>query len=357
MTIIVSKNGSDAKIIRPVGFGSESSLQEYIHQNPESIPIHELNEDKKLLIVKREFPTSSGPIDALAIDKEGEIYIIETKLYKNPDKRKVIAQALDYGASLWVSQLDLSHLIEISDNEILSKFGLTFEDKLKEFYGLDDQMVDHLKSNLHNNLKDGRLKFVILMDQIDQKMKDLIVYINQNSKFDIYGVRFKFYKVDHLEVLIPRLFGAEVKKDLSSRPDRIVWNRNLFLQKLTENTGFVESNIVTQILDWIEAKGLKLTWGTGPKIGTFHSYYRIGDLDIKLFVVNTGGNFEILFKNFPLDFERKIEMIHDLNSVGEISIDEEKAKTWSSFPLVVFADTTNFDTFFDVFEEWITKFS
>jgi hypothetical protein len=49
----------------------------------------------------RAFPTNSGPIDALGINKDGEIYIIETKLYKNPDKRLVVAQVLDYGASLW----------------------------------------------------------------------------------------------------------------------------------------------------------------------------------------------------------------------------------------------------------------
>jgi hypothetical protein len=62
MTIIVSKNGSNAKIVKPTGFDEERSLQEYIHENPESIPIHELRDDKKLLILKREFPTNSGPI-------------------------------------------------------------------------------------------------------------------------------------------------------------------------------------------------------------------------------------------------------------------------------------------------------
>jgi RecB family endonuclease NucS len=49
----------------------------------------------------REFSTKSGPIDALGVDKDGELYLIETKFYKNPDKRTVVAQVLDYGASLW----------------------------------------------------------------------------------------------------------------------------------------------------------------------------------------------------------------------------------------------------------------
>jgi len=41
MTIIVSKNGSNAKIVKPTGFDEEKSMQEYIHANPESIPVHE----------------------------------------------------------------------------------------------------------------------------------------------------------------------------------------------------------------------------------------------------------------------------------------------------------------------------
>lgn len=63
--------------------------------------MYEINEDVRLLVLAREFNTNSGPLDAVGIDKEGEIYLIETKLYKNADKRKVVAQVLDYGAALW----------------------------------------------------------------------------------------------------------------------------------------------------------------------------------------------------------------------------------------------------------------
>lgn len=76
-------------------------MQNYIQENPEALPVYEIREDIRLFIIAREFPTKSGPIDALGIDKDGEVYIIETKLYKNPDKRLVVAQVLDYGAAVW----------------------------------------------------------------------------------------------------------------------------------------------------------------------------------------------------------------------------------------------------------------
>ncbi len=92
MAIIISKKGANAQVVNKSAFKDEAMLQEYIKKNPEAIPVYELEEDKKLFVVKREFHTNSGPIDALAVDKDGDIYVVETKLYKNPDKRTSTAK-------------------------------------------------------------------------------------------------------------------------------------------------------------------------------------------------------------------------------------------------------------------------
>ena len=63
MTLIVSKKGKEARIVSRSSIEKEEYLQEYIHDNPEVIPIYEIKEDRKLLIVAREYETSSGPID------------------------------------------------------------------------------------------------------------------------------------------------------------------------------------------------------------------------------------------------------------------------------------------------------
>jgi RecB family endonuclease NucS len=46
-------------------------------------------------VVARELQTESGAIDAFAVDENRDLYIVETKLYKNPHKRTVVAQALE----------------------------------------------------------------------------------------------------------------------------------------------------------------------------------------------------------------------------------------------------------------------
>ncbi len=76
-------------------------MQQYIDRNSDCIPLHDLKENFRLLPLIREFTTPRGGcIDLLAADADGEIYIIETKLAKNADKRRIIAQALDYGAAI-----------------------------------------------------------------------------------------------------------------------------------------------------------------------------------------------------------------------------------------------------------------
>ena len=66
-----------------------------------NIPLYDIHADARLFVAAREFSTQSGPIDALGFDASGNIYIIEAKMFRSADKRKVVAQALDYGASMW----------------------------------------------------------------------------------------------------------------------------------------------------------------------------------------------------------------------------------------------------------------
>jgi hypothetical protein len=63
-----------------------------------------------LLIVGRQVPTPwNGRIDLLAVDSQGDVYVIELKRDRTP--REVVAQALDYGS--WVGGLGHDALAEI----------------------------------------------------------------------------------------------------------------------------------------------------------------------------------------------------------------------------------------------------
>ena len=233
-------------------FESEAELQKYIGNNPDSIPLEHIKEGIKLVILAREFPTNSGPIDALGIDEEGQLYIIETKLYKNPDKRKVISQVLDYGASLWKYTKDFDEFIQKIDSFVIRNSKMNLDLFLKESFGINDEGVEEIHTIIKDDISSGNLKFVILMDSLHQQLKDLVQFVNQNSNFTIYPVELEFYKIfDEYEIMIPRIFGADVKK-ISKFVDRS--------GPREEEFHFAKSEVVTKSL-YLKLKEKLMTIG------------------------------------------------------------------------------------------------
>ena len=353
MTIIISKNGKNAKIMEPTGFAREDTLQQYIHDNPESIPLYELSDDKKLFIIAREFPTKSGPIDAIGIDQDGDVYIVETKLYKNPDKRTVIAQALDYGASLWKHSTDFQELLNRFDNEVHNNFDISFTDKLLEFFNLSSEQVELLIDNIQANFKDGNFKFVILMDHLGKRLKDLIIYVNQNSKFDIYGVQFKYYNVDSYEIIIPKIFGIEIKKDITPNTKKVQWNHDSFMSELKTNFGVDFVRTAEEILSWASDNQLQIKWGSGKSWGTFYPIITASGKSCTLFGVFTTGKVEIDFKHLLCDYDTKLNLLTELNEIDGINIPTDQFPTWRKFPIESIMDKASFKKFKKCFEKII----
>ena len=82
---------------------NEAWLQRLIDSNPACLPIDEIEPGlPAFLSVCREVPTPHGYIDNLLMTPAGDIAIVETKLFHNPQaRREVLAQALDYATALF----------------------------------------------------------------------------------------------------------------------------------------------------------------------------------------------------------------------------------------------------------------
>lgn len=297
MSIIISQNGKNAVRVDRSDFDKEDYLQQYIHDNPESIPLYEIKEDIRLLILAREFPTASGPIDAIGIDREGELYVVETKLYKNADKRKVIAQALDYGASLWKHSNDFNEFLGILDEQTQKAFKLRTADKIGEFFGLEKEEVDVIIDKARANLNNGVFHFVILMDRLDDRLKDLILYVNQNSQFDIYAVEFEYYKHESHEIIIPKIFGTEVKKDiLVNSSSRQKWTEATLLEDARTKLSAEEFSAFQKMYDFSKKHANQINFGTGAYASFSPIFNSLSDKS--LFSLSTSPNY-----SFGLNFE------------------------------------------------------
>lgn len=260
MAIIISKNGKNAKRVSQSSFDKEDYLQQYIYNNPDAVPVYEIDEDTRLLILAREFSTASGPIDALGIDQNGNIYLIETKLYKNPDKRIVVAQVLDYGASLWRSSIDFSEFSLQLEKHVLKQFNMTLLEQIQSFFNITAEEADVILENMQTNLNNGTFRFVVLMDNLERRLKDLILFMNRNSQFDVYAVELEYYKHEDFEIIIPKLYGAEIKKEVKSTStyDRTPVTKDSFISYLQLAA---EKNLASKLLSAFENdQQIRLIW-------------------------------------------------------------------------------------------------
>ena len=212
MSLIIRRPNQDPKRLEPQSFDQETDLQAYITKHPEAIPVDGLADELKLTVIGREFMTGSGPIDALGLDQQGQIYVIETKLYHNPDKRNIVAQMLDYAAALWGQYgSDWNGF----DGAIKDRYGFDIEKHLGDEEPGTEAPSRSL-TNFQSNLESGRFQLIALMDQADDRLKDLVNYVNQNSNFSLYVAELKYYQDQDIEIIIPELYGAQTRKKTST---------------------------------------------------------------------------------------------------------------------------------------------
>lgn len=272
MGIIITRKGTDAKRLQPSGFQNEDYLQNYIANNPESLPLDEIGEDVQLMIIAREFSTSSGPIDVLAIDKQGWPYVLETKLYKNPDKRTVVAQILDYGAALWKGYGEPDQFIAELDELMGDEQVGGLRQRMQSFFGITGEECTQAIEALKTHIEEGAMRFVVLMDHLDPRLRDLILFLNQNSRFSIYAVEMEFYRHDDLEIVIPRLFGAEVRKEASlasSTVGRRRWDERSFFDELARRADPAAVDAIRRVFMASKPLADDISFGTGVRVGSF----------------------------------------------------------------------------------------
>jgi|GEM_PF-2256383 len=127
---------------------------------------------------------------------------------------------LDYGASLWRSSIDFVDFTAQLDRHVNKQFGKSLNEELQDFFSIDSDSNEILLSNMQSNLNNGTFKFVVLMNNLHRQLKDLILFMNRNSQFDVYAVELEYYKHEAYEIIIPKLYGAEIKKEVIGQKPR-----------------------------------------------------------------------------------------------------------------------------------------
>ncbi len=150
-------------------------------------------------VLVREFSTEAGFIDLVGLDSKGEILVIETKLACNTDRRRVIAQAIDYAAQL----------TKFGTQGFLDQIRHLCESDFDETWFNSREQRKMFLRELETNLSNGRLTVLIVMDEADDLLKDSIRFINKATEFNCLLAEVRVSVFEEEELVSVDLYGDE----------------------------------------------------------------------------------------------------------------------------------------------------
>lgn len=157
---------------------SEDTLQKLIFDHPQLLPVTTLEPNfTEIIPVCRELPTPAGPLDNLFVTPQGNLILVECKLWRNPEaRRKVIAQIMDYAKeiALW-SYDDLMHAINRANQ---TDHGNPLYELIKESPDVPQEQV--FVDQVSRNLSLGRHLLLIVGDGIQEGAERLTDFLQQN---------------------------------------------------------------------------------------------------------------------------------------------------------------------------------
>lgn len=203
-----------------------------------------------------------------------------------------MAQVMDYGAALWKHTNDYNEFMKDLRNRYRNKFDEELDEELISIFDMEEEELEEYLDEVKQNLDDGEFRFVILMDQVSSRLKDLILFMNQNSRFDVYAVELDHYKFDDYKISIPKIYGTEVKKSVGSSSKRESWDKESFFEDLNKKVDESDYSKVKKIFE--ETKDLgDISYGTGYKNGSITLRVPLDDDIISIYTIYSNGNIRV----------------------------------------------------------------
>ncbi|MDZ4689129.1 MAG: endonuclease NucS [Planctomycetaceae bacterium] len=252
-----------------------------------------------LMLIGRQVSTAFGTfIDLLAIDREGNLVVIELKRDRTP--REVVAQTLDYAS--WVENLSYDQIAEIYSEK---HGGQKFEVGYSDVFGASPPEAINESHRM-----------IVVASELDRSTERILNYLNSNYGVPINSVFFRYFKDGSNEYLTrtwlidPQTAEEKTSKSAVKKREEI-WNGRDFYISQGE---FDDAN-------WDDCRRYGFVCGSGGKWYTQtldllfpgarvfvnipqRGYVGVGIVKdhkrpVSEFVVNVNGN-EIPILNAPL---------------------------------------------------------
>jgi hypothetical protein len=181
MALIHRKEGKDHKLTK-TEYSNEFELRDFIFIHPEMIM--DDGESKVVTVEKEVQLPNIGDIDLLLVDEVGLPIVVETKLRKNQEARRVVVgQVFDYVSAL--IDLTVDELNRLVDNKLEESLWLISDN--------DEERFDKLWDTVGTNLRAGKARVVVVIDKAPDDLVRILRFLNEQSKIDVRLVEIPVY--------------------------------------------------------------------------------------------------------------------------------------------------------------------
>jgi hypothetical protein len=283
--------GTDGSIetLVPERFDLETTLQQMLADHPE-LALAGTVDDESMTIwtIGEEVSTAAGSIDLLLLDSTARLWVVETKLARNPDvKKQVVGQVLGYASC--VAEWSADQLLACAA-EYLAQRGLNIEALTDE----NDSDPDTLLQTAADRAADGDLACLVAVDEIPGELQRLVEFVNRNARFELLALKIEVARHADRRLFIPTVAGRLADRQSSASGKRATrqWDEPSFLDELAKN----HPNAVSpagRLLEWAKnTERLEISWGSGAKYGKAIMWTWVDktrDDWVQVFNVSTGG--------------------------------------------------------------------
>jgi hypothetical protein len=351
-------------------YDSEDILQTLLERYPNLLAGDQINNEapRRWLLVSREasLPSEEGgasrwAVDHLFLDQDAIPTLVEVKRSTDTRiRREVVGQMLDYAANAvvyWPMEM-----IRAQFETTCQIQGLEIEQAITDFLGPETNPEDFWQ-RMKTNLQAGKVRLVFVADRIPSELQRIVEFLNvQMDPAEVLALEVKQYMGQGLKTLVPKIIGQTAagleKKSSGSREIR-QWDEPSFFQELKLRQGVEELKVARKILEWAQARNLRIWWGRGKKSGSFLPMFDYHGEKNFLISVWTYGNIEIQFQWMqtrpPFDKEAKrLELLHRLNELSGVSLPADSINRRPSLALLTLRNEAVLKQFLDTFD-WVIQ--
>ena len=320
MAKLVVIKESESRVMDQASFLQESELQDLLEKYPSIIPMEEIGEESQLTLIGREVNLPSGSIDLLYVDNDGVLTLVETKLAKNPEARRtVVGQIIEYAS--YVSRWTVDDVYQVAEG-----------------YPASLPADEDFQARLAENLRKGRIRLIIAVDEAVEPLKSTVIFLNENSNFDLFLLVVRTFRDAEQRIAAPTLFGYSRKQHPTPR------DLESFLKEMERRHGKKEKEIADKLHQFLKPLG-EINWGTGPVIGSFS--FQMPERGYPVLSVQTDGFIFVRFDQLKdrLSLEGLDKFRRGLNEIEGVNIGKEvlSANKYPSIKLELLKEEGQFE--------------